>query len=133
MHLERFQLDDLWLIKPRWPQTYPKNALSVLHVDNGMALTAWEGNIAVGAAGITRWPLCDEGWAHLSDWFTSRPLVLHRLVSRFLPMYARYMGVKTLIARIEPGLKRYERWPEALNMEFKGYDADGFMQYWRKF
>ena len=98
-----------------------------------MALTAWNGSDAAGAAGITRWPLADECWAYLSDWFIARPLVLHRLVKPNLLLFARAMRTKTLIARIEPGMPRFSRWPEALGMEFTGCDADGFMRYQRKF
>ena len=132
MHLERYKVDDLLLIKPRAGLQYP-GFEAALATENGMGLTAWVGNTPVGAAGIIRWPLVHEGWVYISDWMAARPLVFHRLVKVHLLPFARYMRTRELVARVEPGLPKFAQWPLALGMSWAGYDEDGNLQFRRYF
>ena len=131
MRLEAFKPDDILLIKPREGFVVP-DALNIIEwTRECRGLTAWEGNEAVAAAGITKWKLNHEAWVFLSDWMVQRPLVFHRLVKLHMPAYVKYMGVRELIARVAPNLKKYEQWPLALGMDFAGYDDDGNLTFRR--
>ena len=126
MRIERFQVDDLLLIQPRPPQVYP-GFLAAMQSERGIALTAWNGALPVGAAGITRWPLMDEGWVYISEHFSI--FEFHRLVKQFMKPMIRWMHTQRLYVRVEEAFPpTWRKWPLSLGLLETGRQ-DGIIHY----